>query len=366
MQYQFNLTCVCLVFGAIVLTGCQGNGESREQAVTTDADWSTKQRSVLAREPEMRPLRMPESFDSSKAPELRSAAMEILQQAADSTNPLLRANAIEAMHVVPERITPLVRLGLGDENRGVRFVSAMTVGELRLAELCDLVEPLLDDESDSVHAAAIYAMRRCGRDVDPSPLAGMLFSPDPEVKGNAALVLGELGEASAIPMLKQAVHHQPERLSMARARIIELQIAEALVKLGDESGLEVIRASLFTPPEQGELAVLACQMCGRLNDQTYLASLREKAIRTGQQQEPAEIRLAATQAVAQLDPVRAPFDVALAYTNSEYFTIRAQAAAVLGWSRDATIVARLTTLLDDPNPLVQVAAAGAILRATAP
>jgi HEAT repeat protein len=69
--------------------------------------------------------------------------------------------------------------------------------------------------------------------------------------------------------------------------------------------------------------------------------------------------------VAQLDVARAPFDVALAYTDSESFTIRAQAAAVLGWSHDATIVARLATLLDDPNPLVQVAAAGAILQATA-
>jgi HEAT repeat protein len=348
-----------------ILTGCQGDGAATQQAATIDADWSTKQRSVLAREPEMRPLHMPEAFDTSKASELRGAALDIVQQAADSTNPLLRANAIEAMHAAPEHISPIVRMGLGDENRGVRFVSAMTVGELRLTELRDLVEPLLDDGSASVRAAAIYAMRRCGRGIDPTPLGDMLFSRDPEVKGNAALVLGELGEASAIPMLKQAVHHQPERLSMARARIIELQIAEALVKLGDESGLEVIRAALFAPPEQGELAVLACQMCGRLNDQTYLASLREKAIRTGRQQEPAEIRLAATQAVAQLDPVRAPFDVALAYTDSEHFTIRAQAAAVLGWSRDATVVARLTALLDDPNPLVQVAAAGAILRATA-
>jgi HEAT repeat protein len=246
----------------------------------------------------------------------------------------------------------------------VRFVAAMTVGKLKLVDQCDLVEPLLDDEAESVRAAAIYALRRCGREVDPTPLADMLFATDPEVKGNAVLVLGELGDASAIPMLKQAVRHHAERISMARARIIELQIAEALVKLGDDSGLEAIRAALFTPPEQGELSALACLMCGRLNDQTYLASLREKAIRVGPQQEPAEIRLAATLAVAQLDWTRAPFEVAVAYTDSTHYTIRAQAAAVLGWSRDAVVLARVGRLLDDPNPLVQVAAAGAVLQST--
>ena len=43
-------------------------------------------------------------------------------------------------------------------------------------------------------AAAFYAMRRCNKKVDISPLAAMVLSNDPEIRSNAVLVLGEMGD----------------------------------------------------------------------------------------------------------------------------------------------------------------------------
>ena len=259
----------------------------------------------------------------------------------------------------------MVRSGLGDENQGVRFVAAMTVGRKRLTSLAGLVEPLLADDSMSVRAAAIYALRRCGRKADLNPLAGMIMSNDPTVKANAAMVLGELGDRSAVPMLREAVGRESPRASRARVKIVDLQIAEAMVKLGQESQLEVIRAALFAPVEQGEITVLACQMCGQLRDEAYAPSLLDKATREGRRQEPAEIRLAAAGALAQMDPRRAPIEVPMAYVSSDRPELRGQAAATLGsFAADERVLETLGGLMGDPDPMVQVAAAGAILRLT--
>jgi len=350
----------CALFTASTLAGCRSAGED----VASPADhWSSKDQSAMARDPMLPRRSLPKPVTRNEAVDLRQAAVDLLLQAADSTNPLLRANAVEALQVDRDHIEAVVRVALGDENRGVRFIAAMTVGQLRLDTIAHLAEPLLMDESDSVRAAAIYALRQCGRRPDRNPLAQMIMSDDPEVKGNAALVLGELGDSSAIPMLREAVRTKMARAPVARVRIVDLQIAEAMVKLGAESELQVIRAALFAPEEQGEIAVLACQLCGRLRDQTYAATLLDMATRTGRSREPAEIRLAAAQALAQMQPSQLPLHVPLAYVDHQSWELRMQAATTLGWLGGPAAMEPLRVLLDDANPLVQVAAAGAVLRA---
>ena len=54
-----------------------------------------------------------------------------------------------------------------------------------------------------------------------------------------------------------------------------------MVRLGAENEIEVVRAALFVPEEQSEIAVLACQMIGRLEDQSYAPALMDKAVRRG-------------------------------------------------------------------------------------
>ena len=89
---------------------------------------------------------------------------------------------------------------------GVRVVAAMCIGRARISNLSHLVEPLVRDSSPSVRAAAIYALRRCGRPADPTLIAGMLRSDDPEIRSNAFAVLGELGDRCGVdgPALRVA------------------------------------------------------------------------------------------------------------------------------------------------------------------
>jgi HEAT repeat protein len=255
---------------------------------------------------------------------------------------------------------------LADSNRGVRFVSAMNVGLLTACSERALVEPLLRDESESVRAAAIFALMRCGRQVDPTPLAAMLRSDDPEVRGNAALILGELGNPTALPMLRQSAGQGMLAVNSARVRIVELQVAEAQFKLGDMTAADPIRAALFAPPQQSEFAALACQISGRIGDQAATAALERLVDATGEDERPPEVRLAAAAALAQLRPVR-PIDVEMAESMllSDLPQVRGQAAITLARMGRAQSLLAVQRLLADPDPGVQVAAAGAVLRLTA-
>jgi HEAT repeat protein len=359
-----------LMIGAtsIAGVGCANDAPGQAGAMGSGgrpAEWGTKERLAGREQHSMPKLNIPDEVNAEEIPELRRGALRLLRQAADSTNALLRANATEAMQAAGrDEAESVVRLGLADENRGVRFVAAMTVSELGIEEMAPLVDPLLDDPSNSVRAAAILALHRAGREVDPSPLAMMLESDDAELRGNAALVLGELGNPSAIPMLRSALRDPLDMTSVTRQRIVELQIAEAMVKLGRTSELEVIHAAMFSPAEQAELVALACQIMGRLGDSTYAAAMENKAVTTGRQEQPAEVRLAAATALAHLDPSRAPISVPLQFVGHDRYELRAYAAASLGWFRDPAALGALRALLADENPVVQVAAAGSILRIT--
>lgn len=290
-----------------------------------------------------------------------AAAIAILEQAVVAPFPQLRANAIEAMHPAPEMAAEYARQGLVDENRGVRFVAAMTIGKLRLCDASHLVEPLLLDESESVRAAAIYALRTCGQKVDLNPLADMMRSNDPEIRSNAALVLGMLGDESAAPMIEQAVGRGLELAGPDRASAVDLQLAEALVQLGRMEQVDTIRAKLFVPPESQELSAMAAVILGRLGDEQSAGAMERLIFAEGIERRPAEVRIGATMALAMLNrPVEAAWIAE--HATSQVAEVRLQVALAMGEIGGTQALAMLERLLQDENPLVQVAAAGSVLR----
>ena len=294
-------------------------------------------------------------------------AMAILRQAARSTDPSIRANAIESLLASPGTLEEVVTAGLVDSNRGVRFVAAMCIGRARLSNLSHLVEPLVRDASPSVRAAAIYALRRCGRPADPSVLAAMLRSDDPEIRSNAFAVLGELGDRSAAPMVREALGKGMRRVNPIRVRIVELQGAETLVRLGSEEDIEAIRAALFAPVEQGELSILACQILARVGDQSSVPMLERLIMASGNSARPPEIRLAAAQAIAELG-ARTQIDLLALASNAARSPdplVRMQAASVLGRLGGSVAEATLATMLSDPVESVRVTAAGNLARLAA-
>jgi HEAT repeat protein len=174
-------------------------------------------------------------------------------------------------------------------------------------------------------------------------------------------------------MLRDAIGRGMRRVPPARRKIVELQLAEAMVKLGAVNQIDVIRAALFAPSEEGEFAALACQICGRLQDGGALPDLHNIIRRSGRFERPAEVRMAAAMAIAEIDPSRTLFDVPLQYAASPRWELRQQSALALatisaaarkGGQQDEQVIPTLANLLNDENPLVQVAAAGGILKMT--
>lgn len=296
----------------------------------------------------------------------REAAIEQVLRAARSEAPALRANAIEAMQPVPEQARPLVQRGLEDENPGVQFGALVSVGQLRLDELSEAALALRRHRVASVRAAALYAARACGREVDMSPLAAMLASQEPTVRGNVAMLLGMLDDASAIPMLEEMAHVPMPRVSAVRHAIVRIQIAEALVRLGQDGALDALRAGVFS--HHDEVRVLSVQALGKLDDAGMEAALEQIV----EGNEPIELRLAAAEALARTSGTRAAAnDAALAVMREgagwDNPAVRAQAAFTLGQYSQPAAAERLIALLrEDPSEQVRLSAAAAVLRALGP
>ncbi|MBC8202080.1 MAG: hypothetical protein H8E86_08535, partial [Planctomycetes bacterium] len=251
---------LALSVGFVALVSCGPDPLAR----ASDAPWSSKENSIKTLNESDARSSKPTLVDSKIVQE---TATRILQSSLKESNPRLRANAIESLRYAPrELLEQAVQGGLGDANRGVRFVATMLIGKESLCELSLLLEPLLLDESESVQAAAMYSIYKCGGNVDLTPIAKMLQSDNPELRGNAAMIVGQLGNKSAIEMIRDALKNTPEMITPIRRRIINLQMAEALILLGEKEELEVVRAGVFSSIQEAEVTALACQIAGNLHD----------------------------------------------------------------------------------------------------
>lgn len=295
---------------------------------------------------------------------LRERALSILESAAVGDEAVLRANALEGLEIVPSRALPLVRRGLQDENEGVRTVAAMVAGRGGMERLVPELRTRRDDPSAFVRAAVIYALRANGASVDPTPLSGMLLGSDsPRVRAHAAFVLGELGERTALPMLRQAAAASMERAEAAEVRVMRLQIAEAMVKLGDTEPLQGVRAALYpSRPEDLELTALAVQIIGTIDDKASAGQLIYlTAFRDGSRYLPPEVRLAVAQSLAKMGRTEGDF-LAAEYAGHPSAAVREQAAHVYGWTLEPDGIGPLVAMLEDPAGQVRVAAAAGVLR----
>ena len=338
---------------------------------TSEQPWSSRSQSMQPTgdaklSDSGRPTVAPLPVESSGS--AHTAAVTLLRGAAVSQVPIYRANACEALVSSPEDLKAVVVPLLSDPNRGVRFVACVSVGRAKLTDLADAVQPLLVDESASVRAAAIYTLTRLGRRVDPSPLAAMIRSDDPEIRSNAYLVLGDIGNRSAVPMIRASLGKGMRQVNPARVRIVELQAAEALVRLGAADGIEPIRAALYSPGEQAEFTALAAQQVARLKDEGSRPILMRLIDGTGISARPTEVRIGCATALAQVSSQDSQTVVKFARTllGDREPAVRAEAALAIGYAGGVAVVPELEPGLFDKDPAVQLAAAKAILVATRP
>lgn len=289
--------------------------------------------------------------------EHREKAIALILEASRSTDPFLRANAIEAIQPAKQRALPLAQIGLRDRHPAVRFASLVTLGQIGRPELAEAIDPLLGDENPSVRAAAMVAARRCGAKINLSSLATMMRSPNPGLRSNIALLMGMLDEPSAANMLEATVKTPMHRASEVQQSIVRVQVAEAVVKLGKEKAIDAIRAAAYSP--HGEVRVLAVMILGRLNDRRMIPAFEAML-----DQPPQELQLAAATSLAQLGNGKGVAK-ALELSASQAAPMRVQSAFALGvMARDKRATRRLVELLGDPHLAVRVAAAAAILKIT--
>ena len=358
---------VPVIASALTLLAVGCSGAARSEAPGQTQMWGSRQLSTTDKGSAGMATPAGARIVPPNGTEGRELALSILLQAARSPDPSQRANSLEALSGERAALKDVLRESLGDPNRGVRFAACMCAGRAKLESMGNLIEPLALDESGSVRAAALFALSRMGRRVDLTPLAALAMSDDPEVRGNAVLVLGELGDPSAIPLVEAVAGRPLKSGDVSRARIVDLQCAEALAKLGQRQALDPIRAALFAPSEQAELIALACQIVGEIRDEGSRGALMRLWNAEGGSLRPPEIRLAAATALARLgEPDMRPVLVMTRMVQSapDPF-IRAQAATALGWIPTPEAQALLAPMLRDRNPYVQISAAGAWLRSDA-
>ena len=290
-------------------------------------------------------------------------ARTILLEAARDAAPAMRAHAVEAAEFDSTLANRVLPIALRDANRGVRFIAVVVVAHRGDDSYLPVLERLRVDPALSVRAAAAAALAQPNRKVDRTPLAEAAFSKTPEHRANAAMLIGEFGTQEDVRLLREASSSPfapgtPE----AQRRIVEFGFAVAAAKLGDPDALESVRAGVFAPEEQGELALLACEALGSLGDQTYAGVLEERAFRAASSEIPLEIGLAAAGAVAQLRPEMAPVEWIVESASHEQPLIRQQSAAILGLTAGSEAEAQLLAMLQDPDSLVRASAAVSVLR----
>lgn len=302
------------------------------------------------------------------ASELRERALSSLTHLSKSANPVVRANAIEAASKVPSRTTDIIRTGLSDSSPGVRSVAAVAAARANIAAVLPQVRPLVDDSNDFVRLSARFALAKMGESVDITPIGrAMLESDSVRIRSHAAFLIGELGNPTAIAMLRDATQNRARTASKEENRLFDLQAAEAMVKLGDQKQVQVLRAALFpSRPEDLEATALASQILGQLKDQgsvdrlIYLSEYRDP---DSKEQYPSEIRLTVAQALAGMG-LRGGEFIADQYASHPNPLLRAHAAMVYGTFATPEAVGRLSQLLDDPAEEVRVGAVHGVLTAT--
>lgn len=352
----------------VLLTGCAGGGGG---GATTGGGPARSGSAAPA------PTDASMTGISTSAPlsrsELRERAIGALSDLAFDPSPEVRANAIEGLQSVPSRAEPIVRAALQDQNLAVRYVAAMTIGQLRLRSSAPMVRPLLNDTSPLVRAAAIFALHRTGHPQDLTPIADLLTSGNYGDASSAAFILGEIGDPSAAPMLRSAALRAS--YDIPESRNLRLTIAEALYKLGDMEASYVLNAALYPNSVEGfEQAALAAQIIGSVGDENAVSQLirliEDAAPGSPDTNDPArrvflyppELRLACATSLARLGYPDGWY-VGEQYRNDPNPALRAQAAHTLGRTGLARDAEALSQMLDDSDPRVRAAAAAGLLNA---
>ncbi len=277
----------------------------------------------------------------------------------------VRCQAIEALsEEAPRGVEGWLIEALADNHPAVRFAACAGLGRMRHAPAKPMIEQRLGDENHSVRAAAIFALHRLGDYKHSGELAEMLLHhKDKEVRGNAAMLFGLLGEPKAVKLL--------ERARKDPAYMVVWQALESRLLLGDPEALPRVATQVNSGRE--DVRVLAMLALGRSGQQKSAEMLR---YRLNREDDHIESRLAAARGLGLLghqDGLALAQD-ALKFDDpnpdkragppaDQVMRVRSMAALALGAIRDRSVLPELkNAMIDSQDPRIQLAAACAILQ----
>jgi HEAT repeat protein len=283
---------------------------------------------------------------------LRELSRKEIREAFASSDPLIRANAIEAAQdtFTPAEAQDMVAAGLKDQEAIVRFASAMAVGEMPLRPLGNLLWGMIYDDSPKVRIGVRFALHKLGDTRLSHDFEKTALDPDPRVREDTAFALGLLGEKSGIKVLQ---HMQSDPDGGVR-----IAVAEAMWRLGDERGLEVLEAgsvSQFLDDRMLSIMGLAGPKDQRV----------EEVLRARLTDDYIEIPLVAARAMGQLG-LDDGYTVAMNSLHSTDPRQRYLAALALGAIGRSDAQTALAPLLKDADARVRLAAATALLQIKPP
>ena len=317
-----------LLLLATLLTGCAGRANRLDR-------------------PPPPPPSYPPAQNVPLDPALQGAAKQEIMVALDARDPLIRAHAIEAVKdgIGASGADAIIR-HLSDDSAVVRFAAALAAGELRLRQAHDALLVMSDDADPSVAVGAKFALHRIGDTRQSHDLELTSRDPSPRTRGDTAMVLGLLGEPTAVnvlfPMLSDS------------SPPVRLQAAEALWRLGNEQGLNhLVAASVSGYADDRMIALLA--LAGP-KDRRVLGHLQGALT-----SEYDEVSLVAARGCGMLGS-DAGYGVALKCVGSSDPRQRLLAAMAFGGIGRSDSQPQLATLLKDAAQDVRLAAAIAILQ----
>ncbi len=306
---------------------------------------------------EARPPKQPPPVPAQKKEALiqplREAARKEIVAAFASSDPRLRANALEAAQDTlgtQAETHRMIEQGLADMEAVVRFAAAMAAGRLQLADLHDPLWVLSRDADPRVQIGALFALHRIGDTRRSHDLEKTARDPDPRIRENTAFVLGLLGEKSALKILRQMTSDTDAG--------VRIQVAESMWRLGDEAGLEVLVAGTVSQFADDRMLCLLALAAPR--DRRVSENLRGKLT-----DDYTEVALVAARAMGDIG-FDDGYGVAMNSVRSTDPRQRLLAAMALGAIGRSDAQTTLATMLKDTDPRVRLGCATALLKLQEP
>lgn len=281
---------------------------------------------------------------------VQQRALSEISLAFNSSNPVIKAQSLEAMSRTKDpAAADRVARALVDKNWIVRFAGAMCAGDLKLKSAYRAILAVAYDSDPNVRVATRYALHQMGDKSLSKDLEALSIHDNSAVRGNVAIVLGQMNEPTAVRLLEPMINDSVYE--------VKLQAAEAMWKLGREMGMKYLIAGTVSGYVDDQ--IFAIQGLASTHDQRVKPYLMAKLANDHDGKQFVELQLAAARGLGMLGD-DAGYGLAVRTCASSDPRQRALAALALGEIGRSDAQDALAKLLDDPTPEVRLSAATAL------